>query len=76
MTIDKIAFLANDKLLHFLLNGSELYKSETNIEIIKLTIKFLKSIKCFERSLLGPVFPPNSSPSAKKQIKTIKTRYI
>ena len=45
--------LSNDKLVQLLLYGSELYGLEINREIIKLTIKFLKSSKPFERPLPG-----------------------
>ena len=53
----KIRNLSNDKCLHLLLYGSKSYSFEINREIIKLTIKFLKSSRPFERSLLWPVFP-------------------
>ena len=36
----KIMHLANDKVLHLLLFGSNLYSFEINTEIIKLTTKF------------------------------------
>ena len=42
--------LSNDKLLHLLSYGSKLYSFEINREIIKLTIKFLKLSKRFERT--------------------------
>lgn len=45
----KIKNLSNGKLLHLLLNGSKLYSLEINREVTKLTIKFLKSSKRFER---------------------------
>ena len=48
----EIRTLSNDKLLHLLLYGSKLYSFEINREIIKLTIKFFKSSKRFERPLL------------------------
>ena len=53
----KIKSLSNDKLLHLLLYRSKLYSFETNREIIKLTIKFLKLCNCFDRPLLWLVFP-------------------
>ena len=49
--------LSNDKLLHLLLYGSKLYSFKIHREIIKLTIKFSKLFKRFERPLLRPVFP-------------------
>ena len=48
----KVKNLSNNKLLHLLLYGSKLYSFEINREIIKLTIKFLKLSKRFERPLL------------------------
>ena len=48
----KIRNLFTDKLLHFLLYESKLYNFDINREIIKLTIKFLKLSKRFERPLL------------------------
>ena len=48
----KIRKLSNGKLLHLLFYGSKLYSFEINREIIKLTIKFLKLSKRFERPLL------------------------
>ena len=47
----KIKKLSNEKRLHLLLHGSKLCSFEKNREIIKLTIKFLKLSKRFERSL-------------------------
>ena len=55
--VPKIRTLSIDKLLHLLLYWSKLYSFEINGEIIKLTIKFLKLCKRFERPLLWPVFP-------------------
>ena len=49
--------LFNDKYLHLFLYGSSFYSLETNREIIKPTIKFLKLFKRFKRPLLWPVFP-------------------
>ena len=53
----EIRKLSNDKLLHSLLYGSKLYSFEINREIIKVTVKFLKLSKRFERPLLWLVFP-------------------
>ena len=53
----KIRNLSNDKLLHLLIYGSKFYSFEINRKVIKLTIKFLKLSKHFERALLWPVFP-------------------
>ena len=47
----KIKKLSSEKRLHLLLHGSKLCSFEKNREIIKLTIKFLKLSKRFERSL-------------------------
>ena len=47
----KIRNLSNDKLLN-LLHGSKLCCFKINREIIKLTVKFLKSFKQFQRPLL------------------------
>ena len=44
--------LSNDKLLNLLLYGSKLCCFKINREIIKLTVKFLKSSKRFQRPLL------------------------
>ena len=55
--VPKVRKLSIDKLLHLLLYWSKLYSFEINGEIIKLTIKFLKLCKRFERPLLWPVFP-------------------
>ena len=52
----KIRKLSNDKILHLSLYGSTLYSFEINREIIKLTVKFLKLSKRFERSLVWPEF--------------------
>ena len=56
----KIKKWSNDKLLHLLWYGSKLYSFEVNGEIIKLTLKFLRLSKRFERPLLWPEFslPP------------------
>ena len=45
----KIRNLSNDKILHLLLYVSKLYTLEINRETIKLTTKFLKLSKHFER---------------------------
>ena len=63
----KVRTFSNDKLLNLLLYGSKLYSFKRNIEIIKLTIKFLKSSKQVKRHFIWPVsrLPPPST-SAKK----------
>ena len=48
----KIRNLSNNKILYLLLFRPKLYSFEINREIIKLTIKFLKLSKPFERPLL------------------------
>ena len=48
----KTRILSNDKILRILFYGSKSYSFEAKREIIKLTIKFLKSSKRFERPLL------------------------
>ena len=64
----KIRNSSNDKCLHLFLYESELYNFETNREVIKLTIKFLKSSKRFQRPLFRqvPSQPLAPSISAKK----------